>query len=138
MRTPEILKQNDIQIKGDHNIGEKFHLMGEYFDLRQDDNLPNQTFLPSPFTNQKQTYFTRSKLAEAQFTWVISPQMVNQVTGGRQCLRRESSLWMAWCTRISFRIFNRRCRTTAFCRNGCRLSRSPAAGPASASSSRCR
>ncbi|MEO8129776.1 MAG: carboxypeptidase-like regulatory domain-containing protein, partial [Bryobacteraceae bacterium] len=79
---PEILKQNDIQIKVDHNIGEKFHLMGEYFDLRQDDNLPNQTFLPSPFTNQTQTYFTRSKLAEAQFTWIISPQMVNQVSLG--------------------------------------------------------
>ncbi len=79
---PEILTQRDIQIKGDHNIGEKFHLMGEYFDLRQDDNLPNQTFLPSPFTNQKQTYFTRSKLAEAQFTWIISPQMVNQVSAG--------------------------------------------------------
>jgi hypothetical protein len=79
---PEILKQNDIQIKGDHNIGEKFHLMGEYFDLRQDDNLPNQTFLPSPFTNQHQTYFTRSKLAEAQFTWIISPRMVNQVSIG--------------------------------------------------------
>ncbi len=80
--TPEILKQHDIQIKGDHNIGDKFHLMAEYFDLRQDDNLPNQTFLPSPFTNQKQTYFTRSKLYQAQLTWVISPQMVNQVTAG--------------------------------------------------------
>jgi hypothetical protein len=79
---PEILTQKDFQIKGDHNIGEKFHLMGEYFDLRQDDNLPNQTFLPSPFTNQKQTYFTRSKLYEAQFTWVISPRMVNQVSAG--------------------------------------------------------
>jgi hypothetical protein len=79
---PEILTQNDVQVKGDHNIGEKFHLMGEYFDLRQDDNLPNQTFLPSPFTNQTQTYFTRSKLAEAQFTWIISPQMVNQISVG--------------------------------------------------------
>lgn len=79
---PEILTQNDVQIKGDHSIGEKFHLMGEYFDLRQDDNLPNQTFLPSPFTNQTQTYFTRSKLAEAQLTWIISPQMVNQISAG--------------------------------------------------------
>jgi hypothetical protein len=79
---PEILTQNDVQIKGDHSIGEKFHLMGEYFDLRQDDNLPNQTFLPSPFTNQTQTYFTRSKLAEAQLTWIISPQMVNQISVG--------------------------------------------------------
>ena len=32
---PEILTQNDVQVKGDHSIGEKFHLMGEYFDLRQ-------------------------------------------------------------------------------------------------------
>ncbi|MEO7145917.1 MAG: carboxypeptidase regulatory-like domain-containing protein, partial [Bryobacteraceae bacterium] len=79
---PEILTQHDIQIKGDHSIGEKFHLMGEYFDLRQDDNLPNQTFLPNPFTNQTQTYFTRSKLAEAQATWIISPQMVNQISAG--------------------------------------------------------
>lgn len=79
---PEILTQNDVQIKVDHSIGEKFHLMGEYFDLRQDDNLPNQTFLPSPFTNQTQTYFTRSKLAEAQLTWIISPQMVNQISVG--------------------------------------------------------
>src|SRR4029078_5394105 len=30
--TPEILKQHDIQIKGDHNIGDKFHLLAEYFD----------------------------------------------------------------------------------------------------------
>ncbi len=79
---PEILKQQDIQIKGDHSLGEKFHLMGEYFDLHQDDNLPNQTFLPSPFTNQTQTYFTRSKLAEAQFTWIMSPRMVNQISAG--------------------------------------------------------
>ena len=79
---PEILKQKDFQIKGDHNLSEKFHLMGEYFDLRQDDNLPNQTFLPNPFTNQKQTYFTRSKLGEAQFTWIISANMVNQVSAG--------------------------------------------------------
>jgi Outer membrane receptor for ferrienterochelin and colicins len=79
---PEILNQHDIQIKGDHNLSEKFHLMGEYFDLRQDDNLPNQTFLPSPFTNQTQTYFTRSKLAEAQFTWIVSPSMVNQLSAG--------------------------------------------------------
>jgi hypothetical protein len=79
---PEILTQNDIQIKGDHNIGEKYHLMGEYFDLRQDDALPNQNWLPNPFTNQNQTFFTRSKLAEAQFTWIISPTMVNQISAG--------------------------------------------------------
>lgn len=81
---PEILKQNDIQIKGDHNISDKFRLMGEYFDLRQDDNLPAQTWLPSPpgFTNQTQAFFTRSKLALAQFTWIVSPQMVNQVSVG--------------------------------------------------------
>ena len=79
---PEILKQKDFQAKGDHQVGEKLRLMVEYFDLRQDDRLPNQTFLPSPFTNQKQTYFTRSKLYEAQATWIISPQMVNQLSAG--------------------------------------------------------
>lgn len=81
---PEILTQHDTQIKIDHNIGEKFHLMGEYFILNQDDNLPAQTWLsPAPgFTNQTQAFFTRSKLAEVQFTWIISPQMVNQISVG--------------------------------------------------------
>ncbi|HUS05104.1 MAG TPA: carboxypeptidase regulatory-like domain-containing protein [Bryobacteraceae bacterium] len=80
--TPEKLNQNDIQIKVDHNIGQKVHLMGEYFDLRQNDNLPSQTWLPSPFTTNTQAFFTRSKLAEAQATIVISPTMVNQITLG--------------------------------------------------------
>jgi len=80
--TPEILTQNDIQVKGDHNIGEKIHLMGEYFDVRQNDKLPAQTWQGSPFTTNKQSFLTRSKLIEAQATIIISPTMVNQLSLG--------------------------------------------------------
>src|SRR6185437_1116959 len=40
--TPQVINQLDSQIKIDQNISEKVHLMGEYFDLRQGQDLPSQ------------------------------------------------------------------------------------------------
>ncbi len=79
---PETINQLDSQIKVDHNISDKVHLMGEYFDVRQTDNLPSQEWAGSPFTTNKQNFTTRSKLAELQATVIISPTMVNQVSVG--------------------------------------------------------
>jgi hypothetical protein len=79
---PEILTQNDVQLKIDHNISEKLHLMGEWFDLRQHDNLPNEPWASSPFTTTKQSFVTDSKLFEVQGTYVFSPTMVNQLSIG--------------------------------------------------------
>ena len=79
---PEIIKQHDIQGKIEHNIGEKIRLMGEYFDTRQADQLPAQTWAGSPFTTNRQAFDTRAKLAQAQMTVIISPKMVNQISIG--------------------------------------------------------
>ena len=79
---PEIIKQHDIQGKLDHNIGDKIRLMGEYFDTRQSDQLPAQTWAGSPFTTNRQAFDTRSKMAEVQATVIISPTMVNQFSIG--------------------------------------------------------
>jgi len=79
---PEIVNQLDSQVKVDHNFSDKVHLMGEYFDLRQTDDLPAQEWAGSPFTTNKQNFTTRSKLAELQGTVIISPAMVNQISIG--------------------------------------------------------
>jgi len=79
---PQVINQLDTQGKGDYNINDKIHLMGEYFDLRQGQDLPSQEWLGSPFTTSKQSFETRSKLAELQGTVIISPTMVNQISWG--------------------------------------------------------
>lgn len=79
---PEIVNQLDSQIKIDQTITDKVHLMGEFFDLRQTDDLPAQEWAGSPFTTNKQNFTTRSKLAELQGTVIISPTMVNQLSIG--------------------------------------------------------
>ena len=80
---PETINQLDSQIKVDHNFTDKIHLMGEFFDVRQTDNLPAQPWAGSPFTTNKQNFTTRSKLAELQGTVIISPTMVNQHSIGK-------------------------------------------------------
>ena len=80
--SPEVVTQPDIQIKIDQIVNSKTRLMGEYFDTRQTDNLPAEEWLGSPFTNNKQSFQTRSKLAELQMTTVISSSMVNQISIG--------------------------------------------------------
>ena len=79
---PETVGQWDTQIKGDQIIGNKTRLMGEYFDTRQTDNLPAEEWAGSPFTNNTQSFVTRSKLAELQMTTIISSSMVNQISIG--------------------------------------------------------
>ncbi len=79
---PEVVTQNDVQGKLDHNVSDKLHLMGEYFDTRQNDQLPDENWAGSPFTTNRQSFVTRSKLAEIQGTYVISPTMVNQTSIG--------------------------------------------------------
>lgn len=79
---PQTINQLDTQGKVDYNISEKIHLMGEYFDLRQSQDLPSQEWLGSPFTTSKQSFETRSKLVELQGTVIISPTMVNQLSIG--------------------------------------------------------
>jgi hypothetical protein len=79
---PQTTDQLDSQGKVDYNLSEKIHLMGEYFDLRQTQNLSSQQWLGSPFTTSKQSFETRSKLAELQGTVIISPTMVNQISWG--------------------------------------------------------
>jgi hypothetical protein len=79
---PEVLTQNDTQLKVDHNFSEKIHIMGEWFDLRQNDQLPNEPWAGSPFTTTKQSFVTASKLGEVQATIIFSPTMVNQISIG--------------------------------------------------------
>jgi hypothetical protein len=79
---PQVINQLDSQGKVDYNATDKVHLMGEYFDLRQGEDLPSQEWLGSPFTTSKQSFETRSKLVELQGTVVISPTMVNQLSLG--------------------------------------------------------
>ena len=79
---PQVINQLDSQVKVDQNISEKIHLMGEYFDLRQGQDLPSQEWLGSPFTTSRQSFETRSKLIELQGTVIISPTMVNQLSLG--------------------------------------------------------
>ncbi len=79
---PQVINQLDSQIKVDQNISDKVHLMGEYFDLRQGQDLPSQEWLGSPFTTSRQSFETRSKLIELQGTVIISPTMVNQISLG--------------------------------------------------------
>ena len=79
---PETINQLDSQLRVDHNFSDKIHLMGEYFDVRQTDNLSSQQWAGSPFTTNKQNFTTRSKLAELQGTVIISPKMVNQLSIG--------------------------------------------------------
>jgi hypothetical protein len=79
---PQVINQLDSQIKIDQNISDKVHLMGEYFDLRQGEDLPSQEWLGSPFTTSTQSFETRSKLIELQGTVIISPTMVNQISLG--------------------------------------------------------
>ena len=79
---PEIITQNDAQGKLEHNIGEKIHLMGEYFDTRQTDQLPAENWAGSPFTTNRQSFATRAKLGVVQGTVILSPNMVNQTSLG--------------------------------------------------------
>lgn len=79
---PEIITQNDAQGKIEHNIGEKIHLMGEYFDTRQKDQLPAENWAGSPFTTNRQSFDTRAKLGVVQATVILSPNMVNQTSLG--------------------------------------------------------
>ncbi len=79
---PQVINQLDSQGKVDYNVNDKIHLMGEYFDLRQGENLPSQEWLGSPFTTSTQSFETRSKLIELQGTVIISPRMVNQLSLG--------------------------------------------------------
>ena len=79
---PQTIDQLDSQGKVDYNVNDKVHLMGEYFDLRQTQNLPSQEWLGSPFTTSRQSFETRSKLIELQGTVIISPRMVNQLSLG--------------------------------------------------------
>jgi hypothetical protein len=79
---PQVINQLDSQGKVDYNVNDKVHLMGEYFDLRQGEDLPSQEWLGSPFTTSKQSFETRSKLIELQGTVIMSPTMVNQLSLG--------------------------------------------------------
>ncbi|HVT92767.1 MAG TPA: carboxypeptidase-like regulatory domain-containing protein [Bryobacteraceae bacterium] len=79
---PQVTNQLDSQVKVDHNLNDKIHLMGEYFDLRQTQQLSSQAWLGSPFTTSRQSFDTRSKLVELQGTVIISPTMVNQLSLG--------------------------------------------------------
>lgn len=79
---PEKINQLDSQIKIDQNFTDKVHLMGEFFDVRQTDDLSSQPWAGSPFTTNQQSFTTRSKLAELQGTVIISPAMVNQLSIG--------------------------------------------------------
>jgi Carboxypeptidase regulatory-like domain len=79
---PQRINQLDSQGKVDYNVNDKIHLMGEYFDLRQGQDLPSQEWLGSPFTTSTQSFETRSKLIELQGTVILSPTMVNQLSLG--------------------------------------------------------
>lgn len=75
---PSRLNQRDSQIRLDHNFNPRFRLMVEYFDERQEQTDPAQTYGGIPFTTNYQTYNTPNQLAQVEFTQVLSPAMVNQ------------------------------------------------------------
>jgi hypothetical protein len=75
---PSHLNQRDAQARIDHNFNSRFRLMAEYFDERQNQIDPAQTYGGTPFTTNYQTYYTPNQLAQVEFTQVLSPAMVNQ------------------------------------------------------------
>jgi len=75
---PSHLNQRDDQVRIDHNFTTKLRLMFEYFDERQHQTDPAQTYGGSPFTSNYQTYDTPNQLAQLEFTQILSPSMVNQ------------------------------------------------------------
>jgi hypothetical protein len=70
---PQITDQLDTQIKIDHNIGTRYHLMGEY--LREYQSYKQYSISTSPL-NWEEDY-TRNSMAQLAFTATVSPRMVN-------------------------------------------------------------
>lgn len=77
---PGILDQRDDEIKVDQNLSSKLRLMGEYFDERQTQKLPSQSWAGSPFNTNQQFFTTDNQLAQLQLTQTISSSMVNQTS----------------------------------------------------------
>jgi hypothetical protein len=75
---PTHLNQRDEQARLDFNFGTKLRLMVEYFDERQFQTDPSQTYGGTPFNTNYQTYDTPNQLAQVEFTQLLSPSMVNQ------------------------------------------------------------
>ena len=70
---PQITDQLDQQIKIDHNVGTRFHLMGEY--LREYQSYKQYSISTSPL-NWEEDY-TRNSMAQVAFTATVSPNLVN-------------------------------------------------------------
>jgi hypothetical protein len=75
--TPAINNTRDDEIRVDHSFTEKVRLMGEYLDERQTNGNPNDTFISSPYTNNKDPITTQNQLAQIRLTATLSPSMVN-------------------------------------------------------------
>jgi hypothetical protein len=75
--TPQTNNQRDDEIKVDHVINRKLHLMGEYLDSRSNTAYPNENVLGSPFATIRNTRFTPNAVAQLQLTQTWSPTIVN-------------------------------------------------------------
>ncbi len=77
---PEVNNTRDDEIRGDHNFTEKIRLMVEYLDDHQTNNNPNDTFISSPYTTNKDPITTVNQLAQIRLTTTLSSSMVNTVS----------------------------------------------------------
>lgn len=77
---PAINNTRDDEIRVDHNFTEKIRLMGEYLDERQTNGNPNDTFISSPYTNNKDPITTMNQLAQIRLTATLTPSMVNSTS----------------------------------------------------------
>jgi hypothetical protein len=78
--TPSVVTQRDDGFKVDHNFNERFRLTGEYFDESQQALSAADSTSGSPFPNSRVQDLTFNQIAQAQFSAVISPTMVNSTT----------------------------------------------------------
>lgn len=74
---PAINTQRDDEIKVDQNLGQKLRLMGEYLDERQVNGNPNDTFLGSPYTTNRNPVTSANQLAQIRLTQMLTSTMVN-------------------------------------------------------------
>ncbi|HEY3839534.1 MAG TPA: hypothetical protein VGL72_23345, partial [Bryobacteraceae bacterium] len=77
---PAVTRQNDFEIKIDHNLNSKFRLSSEFIYEKQNAHDPDAGRMGSPFALNWDAYDTHNHLANLQLTEIVSPSMTNQIT----------------------------------------------------------
>ena len=75
--TPLINNQDDVELKIDHLLSNRFHLMGEFIHSASSVLYPNDTTLASPFDTIRTSRTTPNLVAQVQLTQILSSSMVN-------------------------------------------------------------